>query len=225
MHRALVSGVTACLLLLVAPGHSAAGVTHTANRTAPYDYGTTCLPQDVHGGFGPVGSPVPPACYPVPDPSAMGGRLRTGQETVHVGAGVQVVSTGPPGGFLEGTAGRRWSATGITVHNVWGYRAQATATLSGLTGNGFVCVTIYEAGSPIPRGRSCGRGASLTASAPANLDSDYTFDVTLNDAAGDGVFAPSPCAPNGVVTCYSSVWTMPTEGSVTVDSISYSFSV
>jgi len=211
MHRALVLGVTAAVVLLGAPSpSSAAGVT----RTAPFDFGIQCLTRDASAGTK-VGSVGPPyGCDVVPDPEAVGGRLTTVQRGASGSGGVIVTGTNVAGAVAHATVGKMWAATGVNVNSGAGGPLKASASASG-----YVCLSISY-GSGFELVRSCGTSPSASVAASPNIN--YTIQVTLRDGPPESVSTVGPCPPNMVVTCSGGAAASSSSQSATVSSISYS---
>lgn len=212
MHRALVLGVTAAVVLLGAPSpSSAAGVT----RSAPFDFGTQCLTRDASAGTN-VGSAGPPyGCDVVPDPEAIGGRLTTVQRGLSGSGGVIVGGTNVVGAVGHATVGKMWAATGLNVNSGAGGPMKASASASG-----YVCLSISYGSGSFELVRSCGQSPSVSLAASPNIN--YTIQVTLRDGAPNSVSTVGPCPPNVFVTCSGGGAVSSSSNSATVNSITYS---
>jgi hypothetical protein len=218
MHRPLIVGVAACLLLFVAPGPSeAAGVT----RTAPFDFGTQCVTQDAHGAALIVGTPIPSQCWVVPDPAAYLGRLSTRQEAATGTLGVVADGWNQGGATGGATVGRAWSATGLNSNSGPGGRILVTLQLSGASPGAFVCLSIGMQSLPA-QVTNCGTNpAASTELAPGV---NYTIMVKLMDGNRSVANLPGPCPPGVIVTCTLGAAATASGVQMTVDAITYSFS-
>ena len=218
MQRALLLGVAAAVMLVVAPAPSgAAGVT----RTAPFDYGVQCFEHAATVRVPLFGPGTTYGCADVPDAQAQAGRLSTRSDAVYGSAAVVNQGLTPASAFAEAAVGPVSAATGVFTRSGVGGTLTASALVDGFTEGTFLCLYLGTRSSPRQQQRCGTRAPSASITAAPNVD--YQIEVRLYTPQPTSTGLSWPC-PATTATCKGGfTWTASEQTGVTVRSITYSW--
>lgn len=221
MHRSLITGVAAAVMLLVTPGPSgAAGVT----RTAPFDYGVQCLDRFASASASPIGVGTPYGCADYPDAAAQMGRLSTHHDVFATRAGL--IQQGFTNGAVANLGvGSMESAAGVYASSGVGGRLTASALVDGFAQDTYLCLFVgWRGQSERDLTYSCGSQSPTVVLDKTIPNTEYQIEVRLMTPQPNSVGFNYPCPQVGAISCTGgTTWTASQRSGITVRQISYSF--